>query len=158
VPETAEPRDSEPSAVIAGAPARILVVDDNEPGRRAAEAHLVRRGAVAVGVAAGPPALERLAAEPFDLVLLDAFMPGMDGLAVAREIRRREAAAGLARIPVVALTGSVLPEDRERALAAGMDDYLAKPLDPAELADVLRRRLPDSRRTGMIPPIDTAAS
>jgi CheY-like chemotaxis protein len=132
-------------------PARVLVVDDNELNRRAAAGQLERRGLVVVAVANGPEALDRLAAEPFDLVLLDAFMPGMGGAAVAREIRHREAAARLPAIPLVGITASVLPEDRDRALEAGMDALLAKPLDAGELADVLRRHLPATRRTTTIP-------
>jgi CheY-like chemotaxis protein len=131
--------------------ARVLVVDDNELNRRAAAGQLERQGLLAVPVASGPEALDRLAAEPFDLVLIDAFMPGMGGAAVAREIRRREAAGGVGLIPLVAVTASVLPEDRDGALGAGMNALLTKPIDPGELADVLRRHLPGTRRTTTIP-------
>jgi HPt (histidine-containing phosphotransfer) domain-containing protein len=80
-------------------------------------------------------------------------MPGLDGPATAREIRRREQAAALPAIPIVALTASVLPEDRERMLDAGMDDHLAKPVRSEELARMLERWLPATavRRTFAIP-------
>jgi CheY-like chemotaxis protein/HPt (histidine-containing phosphotransfer) domain-containing protein len=102
-------------------------------------------------------ALARLAMEPFDLVLLDGMMPGLDGPAVTREIRRREEAGSLPRIPIVGVTASILPEDRRRMLEAGMDDQIAKPLRPDELASVIERWLPRTarRRTLVIaPPIE----
>ena len=120
----------------------VLVVDDNAMNRRVARSNLAGH-AVSVEVATdGASALSRLAAQPFDLVLLDGFMPGLDGPAVAREIRRREAAANLDPIPIVAVSASVLPEDRRRMLEAGMNDYIAKPLRPEEIAMVLERWLP----------------
>ena len=72
---------------------------------------------------------------------------------MARELRRREATAGLDPLPVVAVTASVLPEDRGRLLSAGMDDWLAKPILAAELAAVVERLLPRDRapRTRAIP-------
>jgi signal transduction histidine kinase/DNA-binding response OmpR family regulator len=133
---------------------RILVVDDNETNRKVALVHLARHPVSATAVVDGMAALGRLATEPFDLVLLDGMMPGLDGAAVAREIRRREGAAGLAPIPVVGITASILPEDRRRMLEAGMDDQIAKPLRPDELASVLERWLPRTavRRTVVIAP------
>ena len=133
---TIEPETPKPPA-----PLRVLVVDDSEPNRRLAEVLLRRHGFDVASAADGATALDLLEAEPFDLVLLDAMMPGMDGPAVAREVRRREAASGLDPIPIVALTASVLPEDRARMLEAGMDDHLAKPLRAEDLAEVLGRRL-----------------
>jgi signal transduction histidine kinase/CheY-like chemotaxis protein/HPt (histidine-containing phosphotransfer) domain-containing protein len=132
----------------------ILIVDDNEVNRRVARDNLARH-AVAMELAVdGASALARLAARPFDLVLLDGFMPGLDGPAVARELRRREAAADLDPIPIVAMSASVLPEDRRRMLEAGMNDYIAKPLRPEEVATVLDRWLPGgaARRMEVIPP------
>jgi two-component system sensor histidine kinase/response regulator len=121
---------------------RVLVVDDNATNRRIAEIHLARFPVACVPVEDGEAALERLASEPFDLVLLDGMMPGLDGPATAREIRRREQALGLARIPIVALTASVLPEDRSRMIEAGMDDHLAKPVRFDDLAASLATWLP----------------
>ena len=122
-------------------PLRVLVVDDSEPNRRLAEVLVRRDGFDVASVADGSTALALLEAEPFDLVLLDAMMPRLDGPAIAREVRRREAASGLDPIPIVALTASILPEDRARMLEAGMDDHLVKPLRAEDLAEVLGRPL-----------------
>ena len=70
---------------------------------------------------------------------MDIQMPGMDGLAAAREIRLLEQAAGEPRAPIIALTADAMRGDRERCLAAGMDDYLAKPFKIAQLSEVLER-------------------
>ncbi|MEI7742743.1 MAG: response regulator [Chloroflexota bacterium] len=151
------PNASEAAAAMTGAGLdlpRILVVDDNETNRRVALVHLDRHQVSATAVADGVAALARLAAEPYDLVLLDGLMPGLDGPAVAREIRRREAAANLPGIPIVAVTASVLPEDRRRMIEAGMDDHIAKPLRADELGDVLEHWLPGGPelRMTVIPP------
>ena len=79
--------------------------------------------------------LLRTAPLPFDVVLMDVQMPVMDGLTATREIRQDP---GLSALPVVALTAGVLPEEREAALNAGMNDFLAKPLDTQRLAAVLQ--------------------
>jgi signal transduction histidine kinase/CheY-like chemotaxis protein/HPt (histidine-containing phosphotransfer) domain-containing protein len=132
---------------------RVLIVDDNATNRRIAEIHLGRLPVESVPAADGYAALDHLAEEPFDLVLLDGMMPGLDGPATAREIRRRESAAGLPAIAIVALTASTLPEDRDRMLDAGMDDHLAKPVRLDDLSRMLERWLPAStpRRTFAIP-------
>ena len=121
---------------------RVLIVDDNATNRRIAEINLARLPVECVPVEDGHAALDRLAAEPFDLVLLDGMMPGLDGPATAREIRRRERVAGLEPIPIVALTASVLPEDRARMLEAGMDDHLAKPVRSDDLVRTLATWVP----------------
>jgi signal transduction histidine kinase/DNA-binding response OmpR family regulator/HPt (histidine-containing phosphotransfer) domain-containing protein len=126
---------------------RVLIVDDNDTSRRVAEINLARLPVEGIPATHGQAALDLLAAEPFDLVLLDGMMPGLDGPATAREIRRRERAAGMAPIPIIALTASVLPEDRARMLEAGMDDHLAKPVQFDHLSLALATWLP----TGMVP-------
>jgi len=88
----------------------------------------------------GREAVERVMQEAFDLVLMDIQMPEMDGYEATRQIRQEER---LATIPIVAMTADAMAEDRERCLQSGMDDYLAKPIDPDALAKVLRRWLPD---------------
>jgi CheY-like chemotaxis protein len=70
---------------------------------------------------------------------MDIHMPGLDGLAAARRIRSLEIENGVARTPIVALTANAFPEDRQAALAAGMDEFLVKPLDRAALERILQR-------------------
>lgn len=75
----------------------------------------------------------------YGLALIDVRMPGMDGLEVAREIRRREAETGGARLTLVALTANAFPEDRDTAIEAGFDAFMPKPLDPDQLARLIRQ-------------------
>jgi CheY-like chemotaxis protein/class 3 adenylate cyclase len=110
-------------------PPRILVVDDTPANVRLLEAVLAPRGYEVVVAATGPEALESVAKDPPDLVLLDILMPGMDGYEVCRRLRADPATAHL---PVIMITAS---ESREkvRGLEAGADDFVAKPFDRAEL-------------------------
>ncbi|HKV09691.1 MAG TPA: response regulator, partial [Thermoanaerobaculia bacterium] len=82
----------------------------------------------------GHEALAALEREAFDVVLMDAEMPGMDGFQATAAIRAREASTG-AHVPIVAMTAHASPGDRERCLAAGMDDYVAKPIRPVDLIE-----------------------
>jgi CheY-like chemotaxis protein len=124
---------------------RVLVADDSESYRRVTRGQLVARGFDVVAVGSGTEALARLATEPFDLLLVDGMMPGLDGPATAREIRRREAALqGEFRLPIVAITASGQPEDRERMLAAGIDDLVVKPVLDEDLDRALTRWLPSA--------------
>ncbi len=123
-----------------GAPAaRILVVEDNPVNQRVVLTLLSKLGHRAEAVDSGRGALDRLANERFDLVLMDCQMPGLDGYETSREIRARE--AGGPRVPIIALTANALSGDREKCLAAGMDDYLTKPVRRDDLAAMLRRWL-----------------
>ena len=103
---------------------------------------LTKRGHVAVNVPDGERLLTVLGRERIDLVLMDCQMPVIDGYDAAREIRRREAATGRPRLPIVAMTAHAMAGDRERCLAAGMDDYLSKPITAEMLDRVLERWLP----------------
>jgi CheY-like chemotaxis protein len=87
----------------------------------------------------GREAVERAASTSFDLLLMDVQMPEMDGLAATRAIRAAESRDNRKRLPIVALTAEAMPNDRERCLAAGMDDYLVKPLNAQSLCDALER-------------------
>jgi len=86
----------------------------------------------------GVEALDAMDARSFDIVLMDCFMPILDGYATAREIRRREVAASRTRMPIIAVTANAFEEDVEQAHAAGMDAHLAKPYTRAQLRDLLK--------------------
>lgn len=119
---------------------RVLVAEDNEINALLATRTLERLGCSAVWVRDGKAALRTLEdslapnAQPFDLCLLDIRMPELDGLSVARSIRAIEAGRGETRLPLIAVSANVAASDRKAALAAGMDDCLAKPLERTALA------------------------
>ncbi|RAK63145.1 CHASE3 domain-containing protein [Phenylobacterium kunshanense] len=114
---------------------RALAVDDNANNRAVVEALLEALGISVALACDGAEALEALRAEPFDLVLMDVNMPVMDGPTALAAIRRGE--AGASDMPVIALTADAMSGDRERFLALGFDDHLAKPLRPQALAAAL---------------------
>jgi signal transduction histidine kinase/CheY-like chemotaxis protein len=123
--------------------AHALLVDDNAVNAEVARAMLEHLGLEVSVAVDGERALDALAAGDFDVVLMDCEMPVLDGLDATRRWREREQGLPSARhVPIVALTASAVQGDRERCLAAGMDDYLAKPFELAELAAVLYRVLP----------------
>ena len=131
-----------PSASRPGGGLSILVAEDNEINALLARALLVRLGHQPTVAANGAAAVEswlaaRAAGTPYDRVLMDLHMPGMDGLEATRRIRTIEADSDIARTPILALTANASAEDREACLAAGMDDFLVKPLDRERLAAAL---------------------
>jgi PAS domain S-box-containing protein len=118
---------------------RVLLVDDIEINRKVARAMLEKAGAVVVAEAGhGQEALEQLenAPDAFDVVLMDVQMPGMDGLMVTRLIRQDPR---FGHIPVVAMTALVMQDDEIRCFEAGMNDFVSKPINPAELYATLRK-------------------
>ncbi|MBW8846283.1 MAG: PAS domain S-box protein [Burkholderiales bacterium] len=125
----------------------VLIVDDSLINREVAGRVLARQGAVVEGRASGTEALVRLAASPgFDAVLMDVQMPGLDGHETTRRLRELPALAGL---PVIGLSASVLVAERQRALAAGMNEFLSKPLDPEALIRAVRRHVEARRGQGL---------
>ena len=122
---------------------RVLVAEDNPVNQQVAAAVLESLGVAYSLAGNGLVALERVFHEEFDLVLMDCQMPEMDGFAATAQIRVRQR-EGLLRhnLPVVALTANAVEGDRERCLAAGMDDYLSKPFTRDQLAATLMRWLP----------------
>jgi CheY-like chemotaxis protein len=125
-----------PPEPAAGRP-RVLVVEDNVVNQKVALGQLRMLGMEGHVAGSGADAIAELQRSGFDLVLLDCQMPDLDGYEVAKEIRRLE--HGARHIPIVAMTAFVLDGERERCLAAGMDDYLAKPVSTAKLAETLGR-------------------
>jgi signal transduction histidine kinase/CheY-like chemotaxis protein len=118
---------------------RILLVED-VPANQLITATLLRRAGHLVDVAgSGEEAVQRVERQPYDVVFMDIFMPGMSGLEATRRIRALPGPAGA--VPILALTANVSHEDRARCKAAGMQDMLGKPTDPAELIDALGRHV-----------------
>jgi signal transduction histidine kinase/CheY-like chemotaxis protein len=144
-------RDAQPAApgVVPTAAARrlrVLVAEDNIVNQKLASQLLERRGHRAVIVGNGRQAIEALAAEPYDLVLMDLQMPVMDGFEATAVIRAREQKHG-SRTPIIALTAHAMEGDRQRCLDADMDGYLAKPVKAVELFDVIDRVMAAAQTT-----------
>ena len=121
----------------------ILLAEDNVVNQRLAVRVLERMGHAVDVVEDGVGALRAVADDRFDLVFMDVQMPGMDGFEATVSIRDRERDTG-SHVPIVAMTAHAMKGDRERCLAAGMDDYLTKPFDAAALRRVLERFFPDA--------------
>jgi len=137
-----EPAEAERKAPAADAPApalsgKVLLVEDNPINRKIGHAMLRALGLDVVEADNGSEAIERLAKEPIDLVLMDCQMPVMDGFAATREIRERERTMLERRTPIVAVTAHALSGDESRCLEAGMDGYVAKPYTRDQLRDAL---------------------
>jgi two-component system, sensor histidine kinase and response regulator len=113
-------------------PLRILVAEDNRVNQVLVRRLLEQRGHTVVVAGNGLEALARLETSSFDMVLMDVQMPEMDGFEATRAIREKER-SGTTRLPIIALTAHAMKGDQERCLAAGMDGYVSKPLQPAEL-------------------------
>ena len=140
---------------------KILLVEDNPVNREVAVGMLESLGCVAHTAENGWLALEAMNNDAYDAVLMDCQMPVMDGLTATAELRRREQNAGGARLPIIALTANTMEGDRERCLAAGMDDFLSKPFSQQQLAALLKRWLAlhvlpesDRREGSRLPLID----
>jgi len=122
--------------------ARILLAEDNIVNQQVAVGLLGKLGFRVDVAANGAEALKALQTVPYDLVLMDVQMPVMDGIEAAARVRNLPPGSANRRVPIVALTARTVHGDRERFLAAGMDDYLPKPVTPQSLADRLEKWLP----------------
>ena len=121
---------------------RVLLVEDNEVNRDLATELLGDLGIMVSVALNGREGVDRVAAEPFDLVLMDIQMPVMDGLTATRLIRSDER---FAKLPILAMTAHAMNGDRERSLKAGMNDHVTKPIDPNRLTAALIRWMPELR-------------
>ena len=137
---------------------RVLVAEDNPVNQEVVLAMLENLGCRVTVAGDGREALAALASEPFDLVLMDCQMPVLDGLAATTAWRQREGSTGGRRVPIIALTADVIKGVRERCRAAGMDDYLSKPFEQAQLVTLLERWLPATREVAPVPPVATSAT
>ncbi len=147
VPATTAPGTTHPRG-------RVLVVEDNEVNQLVALGLLEALGYSARVVDNGADAVGEVVAGPFDAVLMDIQMPGMDGYAAARGIRDAEPEGR--RTPIIAMTASAMQGERERCLAAGMDDYLSKPVASNRLEAVLAHYLGSTAAEPMAPAADPA--
>jgi signal transduction histidine kinase/FixJ family two-component response regulator len=137
--ESATERQTAPRDAVRLRGARVLLTDDNAINRQVVRLFLQPQGALLTEAANGQEALDRLAVEPFDLVLLDVHMPVMDGVAAISCIRA--SAEPWRDVPVIALTADAMSGDRERLIAMGMSGYVSKPIDQGELLSVIGRVL-----------------
>jgi len=119
--------------------ARVLVADDNATNQKVAVRMLQRLGYRGDVASTGAEAVAMLDSAHYDAVLMDCQMPEMDGYEAARQIRHNE--RGGRRVPIIAMTADAQPGERERCLAAGMDDYISKPVKLHVVAAVLERWL-----------------
>jgi two-component system sensor histidine kinase/response regulator len=141
-PAAAAPPAMPAALTLAG---HVLVAEDNPVNQQVVSAMLDSLGVTHTLASNGRTAIEQLTQEHFDLILMDCQMPEMDGFEATAAIRARQREGMLDRhVPIVALTANAVEGDRERCLAAGMDDYLSKPFTRERLADVLLRWLPRS--------------
>ena len=165
VSPTGNPTTSPQTGQAGSAPARILLVDDDPINQMVALGLLRRRGWEATAAANGKEALQVLAQQRFDLILMDLQMPELDGFQTASIIRQNEAGpppeasprettlamretthGHSVHIPIIALTTASQPGVREKCLAAGMDDFLNKPVNPRELYGMIEKYLGGPRK------------
>jgi signal transduction histidine kinase/CheY-like chemotaxis protein len=142
------PASGEPATRLR--PVRILLAEDNPVNQQLAVGLLTKRGYQMRVAEHGRKALEMLETDSFDLILMDVQMPEMGGFEATAAIRAREQLVG-GHVPIVALTAHAMSGDRERCLAAGMDDYATKPLRIQELSTIIERLTGDVPRAPVVP-------
>ena len=139
-------RDAPPPLVPGEGRAVVLLVEDDAINRLAARQYLEKQGFAVLTATTGLEALDILARESVDVVLMDVHMPELDGVAATRRIRTAPEFAGLSGLPIVAMTAYAMAGDKEKFLAAGMDGYIEKPLDLARLARLVAELAATGRR------------
>ncbi len=137
LPEAAATVAGVPQRLLAGNPLKVLIVEDDPVNQEVARIFLAKHAGALAVASSGQEALHLNHPGAFDLILMDCQLPGMDGFETTAAIRRAE--AGRAPVRIVAMTANAISGDREKCLAAGMDDYLSKPLDAAKVASMLAR-------------------
>jgi CheY-like chemotaxis protein len=139
-PKPLEPivQGPEPGALPVRHAYRILIAEDNLVNQRVAIYMLEKQGHQVTGAMNGEEALAALEKENFELILMDIQMPKMDGFQATRLIRDKEKETGL-HLPIIAMTAHAMKGDREKCLAVGMDDYIAKPLNVKQLSETIAR-------------------
>ena len=148
--EIMEVRPKEPSAAVpiiseyVKSITRILLAEDNLINQKVAQAMLKKMGLRVDVVANGQEAVDALQIIPYDLVLMDCQMPEMDGFEATRRIRQDGSKARNPCVPIIAMTASNMRGDREKCIQAGMNDFIAKPVQRKELEELLARCLPES--------------
>ncbi len=138
---------SEPAQPQRPATLKILLAEDNPINLLLTRELLRRRGYSVVEVKSGDAAVAAVEREAFDIVLTDIHMPGMDGVEATRAIRAMETAAGRKRVPIVALTADALETGKRACKEAGMDGFLTKPVDPAQLDEMFNILIPTAFKT-----------
>jgi PAS domain S-box-containing protein len=143
--------DDRPPADLRGV--RVLIVDDNATNRESLTARLLSWGMRPMEAPDGPLALHALYRaleenDPFRIAVIDMQMPGMDGFEATRQIRNPQSAVRNPRIPIIAMTAHAMQGDREKCLAAGMNDYVSKPVTAQALAEALEKWLPEPKDEG----------
>jgi PAS domain S-box-containing protein len=134
---------------------RVLLAEDNEVNQRLATAILERLGHRVTHARNGREVLELSAKDSFDLILMDIQMPEMGGVEATQLIREREAKEG-GHMPIVAMTAHAMAGDRERFLAAGMDEYISKPISQERLREVVRNLGKSPEEQDVVPPVEVA--
>jgi CheY-like chemotaxis protein len=135
----------------------VLLAEDNEVNQRLAVRLLEKAGHTVVVAENGRVAVAAASRQRFDVILMDVQMPEMGGFEATAAIRAAEAASG-GHVPIVAMTAHAMPGDADRCLAAGMDDYVAKPVRPEQLFAAIDRARPKTERSDAPPVSSPAAS
>jgi CheY-like chemotaxis protein len=135
---TVSPPSATPAAPVAPR-FKALVAEDNSVNQRLVQRMLENIGGTVDIAVDGRQAVTLALRSDYDVILMDCFMPEMDGYEATGQIRRQQAERGSKRVPIIALTANALPTDREKCLAAGMDDYLSKPVRREEIKAAFER-------------------